>query len=188
MNLRALIGRSDPRILILAVICGIGVLFSLFQAVKSLTGDDPSPEYRRSPPSAFALPLVDTIVDPQKLTEARLPDDAYLAIEEKTMDLSKRIAKRQLTARYLRQSGLGAAQADGVMRSLRSYYPIYAGRGAKPDTQISLGSVSGSAASTSQTISFGAGAGDAAAGSFTVDYEFSYSDQGWRLSRLTVNF
>lgn len=168
----------------------IAVVFSGYKAVSSLSGNDSSPDYRRSPPSAFAMPLAETIVDPQKLTEPRLPDEAYSKIEKMTQDLSAKIAKGRLTAEDLIADGMSTVRADATARQVASYDNLYAGRTVKVDGNLDLGSVTSTSAQTSQTIEFGVGAGDSPGGSFTITYDFSTPGDplDWDVTSVDLQF
>ena len=182
------IRKADGRLLVFAVITIFAVGFSVYQAVDALSGHDASPAYRRSPPSAFAIPIVDTIVDPQRLTAPRLPDQAYLEISKETNDLSKKVASQTLSVANLTALGMSSAKAEAVLAQVQAYYGTYSGRNAQTSGGANLGSVTQDAAETTQTVVFSQGNGGSASGAFTLDYQFAFSNGQWVLTSLLANF
>jgi hypothetical protein len=121
MNVKEIIKRTDKRILILLVILFFGVGYSVYRAIDALSADQTSPEYRRSPPGAFAVPATDTIVENNKLEEIYLPDDIYLQVKSQTDLVMNKIISKSLMAKDLTRYGLPLGSARRFVLRLRSY-------------------------------------------------------------------
>jgi hypothetical protein len=184
----AVLKKTDGRILVLAVITFFAVLFSGYQAVTAFSGKEEAPEYRRSPPAAFATPQVDTIVDPQRLTAPRLPDDAFLAVVEKSTELSKKIADQTINQQFLVQQGMKPAAANSTLNNLKSYFGIYANRDTEVDPDLQLGEITIDSAQASQNVNFGVGAGDSPPGAFTISYAYLLNNNNLKLDSIEVDF
>lgn len=189
MRLRAIIGHADARILVLGGLALLAVLFSGYKAISSLSGSQSAPNYQKSPPSAFAVPLAETIVDPQKLTAPRLPDEAYEQIDSETNKLSVLIARGKLTAKDLQADGMSRVEAIATAKQVASIAQAFAGRNTKLEGGATLTSVTPTSAESTQTIDFGTGAGGAPGGSFTVDFQFATSGNptDWSVSSVDIN-
>jgi len=188
--MKRLLQNADPRVLLLAILTVLAVLFCLYKMVDALTGSESTPAYQRTPPTAFAIPLVDTIVDPQKLNQPRLPDEAYVSLEESSKQLSDKIGRQAISVVDLRQAGMNPGATNSALRQVQSYYGLYRGREVIIEP-LQLGSVAPDAAEVIQPIVFEPGAdGSPPGGSFTVQYDFSFNvtDNSWSLSGLTVDF
>lgn len=121
MNLKEIIKRTDKRILILLVILFFGVGYSVYRAIDALSADQTSPEYRRSPPGAFAIPAIDTIVENNKLEEIYLPDSIYNQIKSETDLVMDKVLSESLMVSDLTQYGLPEDSARRLIIQLRGY-------------------------------------------------------------------
>jgi hypothetical protein len=187
-DILAVLKQTDGRILVLAVITFFAVLFSGYQAITAFSGEEDAPEYRRSPPAAFATPQVDTIVDPQKLTAPRLPDDAFLTVVKKSTETSQRIANQTITTQFLIQQGMKPNTATSTFNNLKTYFGIYANRDTEVDPDIQLGEITIDSAQSSQNVNFGIGAGGAPPGAFEISYAFLLNDNQLKLDSIEVDF
>jgi hypothetical protein len=119
--MKEIIKRTDKRILVLLVLLFLGVGYSVYRAIDSLSADQKSPEYRRSPPGAFAIPATDTIVENNKLEEVYLPDDIYVQVKAETDLIMDKIASNSLTVSDLTQYGLSLDSARRLILQLRNF-------------------------------------------------------------------
>lgn len=178
---------ADPRILVMAILTLLAVLFCIYKMVGALTGSDTSPAYQRTPPTAFAIPLANTLVNPQALNQPRLPDEAYDVLSKDTTTIGDEISAQTLTAEDLEAEGMSSYKASSALAQLKAYYSLYAGR--KTHAQgFSLNGISTTSADISQLVTYGVGADGSPSGSFNVDYAFSYTDGRWILNSINADF
>lgn len=182
------IKNSDPRILIFGAVTIIMVLFAFYMAAKSITTEHSSPEYRKTPPKAFALPIAELIVDPGNLETPRLPDEAYIWIFDVSKKLSKQMSNQTLTVNSLMKFGMGKQNAKNTLGRVKSSYNIFGGRKIKLHGSPSLGSTSTRSASVSQAAMFGPSVQGDPGGTFTISYGFvSGNGVDWKLNRIEID-
>lgn len=116
-----IIKRTDRRVLLMVGLLFLGVSYSGYKAISALSADEVSPEYRRSPPGAFAIPEVDTIVDSTKLSNPRLSDAAYESIQKSSTQVGKQIVNGTINAAKLRSLGMSRDDADVATIQARDY-------------------------------------------------------------------
>lgn len=167
------IRQASPMIALLVALLLLGVGYSIYRAVGSFSEDRSSPAYERSPSPAFAIPVPDTIVEPQKLNESRLPDQAAVELAARSRQLTKRIANQTISKAALQKIGARPDQIGAMMTAASAYYPLYEGREIQIDNRVIVGLVSVDAASLSQSFSYGASADGTPGGSITVTYRFA---------------
>ena len=176
------IKKTDPRILAMIVLLFLGVSYSVYKALDSLSGGEASPEYRRSPPGAFAIPQVDTIIDVSMLDDPRLTDSAYEFMNKNSTDISNQVIKGRLTPKTLMSQGMETDAALSATDTISGYQQYL--RNAELDPVLGINSAEGSTAVVNRSIDY-----VLSGSSLTLSLEFTYQqniNNGWSLIGLNL--
>jgi hypothetical protein len=183
----AILKRSDPRILIFALITIIAVLFSIYKAADSLSGTETIPEYRNRPPEAFAQPLPVTLVDSNQLTEERLSDQGYQFAISNSQKISELIVDKKVGPQVLSRAGMDPEQIQATLRSLQGQYRAFSDRQATTEGPPQLIDSGVDTAELSQPAEYQGLPSGAPGGQLTIYYLFEAGERTpWKLSRLDI--
>jgi hypothetical protein len=118
----------DSRLLVLAAVLLCGIVFALIKATGAINGSVTQPAYRNTPAQAFIPPASVTLVSPQYLTQARLPDVDYVAVVGSARTLVDAVAKLNVSAAALEHQGMNAGDAGVTVDELHAEDAALAGR------------------------------------------------------------
>jgi hypothetical protein len=126
----AMLKETKPQLIFILSLLLIAVLFSLYQAVSSLSGESESPEYQRVPPAAFAeVPYLTLFPEEgagSNLDGGRVADAAYVEILAKSKALTDKIFKGSLTKGDLVQAGMSNQEARRAFALVENLLSIIA--------------------------------------------------------------
>jgi len=137
-RLSRLVKRTPPVVLLMVAMLAVCVGYSLYRAATAFSPKPASPAYERMPSQAFAIPQAIVLVDPQKLTEPRLPDTAYEQIVPTARRLGAAFRSGELGARKLEGAGLGRKLARKRADEIAMSAKALRGREVRSDEEVSV--------------------------------------------------
>lgn len=174
-------------ILFLSCLLLVGVGYSIYKMVGAFSAERSSPAYERTPSPAFALPQADTIVEPQNLNQARLPDEVAVQLAETTKRLTGLIAERKLSTASLKSAGAHPDAAKAMVDMAKRNYSAYSGRQLDLDSEVTTRDVTSDGAVLAQGFSYGPGASGVPGGSVVVIYGYGRKGGDWVLQSMEID-
>lgn len=182
-NLRELITTRDRRMWLLLAILLVGLVLSGYKILDAIFGDHSSPEYVSNPPTAFASHAPETLIDPAKVDEPRLPDEVYTSLRDAAADLTAKVGTFKATAGDLRAAGMDAAAARSAVMNLKGLHSQVTGAtGRYSPPQIV--NIAGAAVTLNSQLTYQIGA--AAPLTATLRAEYVVGGTDFRLQHLAV--
>jgi hypothetical protein len=121
---------TSPQLLLILILLGAGVLFSLYKAISSFSAQQESPAYQRTPSSKISPPAPDTLFSVSNDADLlnfdqegfRMPDQALITVGDGTQEIIDRLKEGTLRGQTLRSLGYRQADADQLAAEMQSDY------------------------------------------------------------------
>lgn len=179
-DIRKLLRTIDRRLLPFIAVAVLVVFFCFYKALGAFGTKSDRPDYERRPAPGLSSAPISSIIDPQDLSNVRLPDEVFVQVSRESRRLSPSIAATTIAADELRSAGVESLKARQEVEHIRGYRSRLAGMQPSFDGPPDL--TAASADSAGLTVSVNYRSKDGIAGP-TGRIRFSYARRGqlWQL-------
>lgn len=184
--------RSKFGLIGLLLVCAVG--FSIFKIATSFGPQNTGPRYSNLPPSVFAAPPPDQLVDPKYIYgadspngngNARLPDDVENGLFAIARTLAPQIQNGTLNAATLQHYGIDSSDASTQLSDIAAATASVHGQQPYPSGSFTLNAATRTDATISTNVNYVSSGG--VENGLTFTFGFSLGEGGdWQLTGVTA--